>query len=109
MVPHAQGANFKRVHDGPFDTFHQLKGIVFSVERKPIPHLADGQDGFNGAASVVPILLGAKGLNVIAHSFDDFVVPREDGPVCQVEGEIAVLMGPTRPNVLVFTKSLKGE
>ena len=94
--------------DGPFDTFHQLEGVVISVERNPIPHLSDGQDGFNGAAAVVPILLGAKGLNVFAYGFNDFAISGEHGPVCKVEGEIAILMGPTGPNVLVFTKSLKG-
>ena len=92
----------------PTDT-PETKGIVFAVERNPIPHLANGQDGFNGTTSIVPILLGAKGLNVPAHRFDDFAVLREHGPVCQVEGEIAVLMGPTRPKALVLTKALKGD
>ena len=32
VIPHAQGANFKRMLNGPFYTFHQLKGVVFSVE-----------------------------------------------------------------------------
>ena len=53
--------------------------------------------------------LGAKGLNVFAYRFNDFAISREHGPVCKVEGEIAILMAQRGQMFWSSLKSLKGE